>query len=70
MASSHDKIAARCRSHKKRNQLPRKRGMARSAILSITKSIGSFPSVPPFGKGGQGDFEIDFLRSYSFFEEL
>jgi hypothetical protein len=27
-----------------------------------TKSIGFIPSVSPFGKGGQGDFEIDFLE--------
>jgi hypothetical protein len=30
--------------------------MARSAILSIKKLIGSIPSVSPFAKGGQGDF--------------
>jgi hypothetical protein len=35
-----------------RNRLPWKQGMARSAILSITKSIGSIPSVPHFEKGG------------------
>jgi hypothetical protein len=35
--------------------------MARSAILSITKSTGFIPSVSPFDKGGWGDFKIDFL---------
>jgi len=36
--------------------------MTAGAILSITKSIGSIPSsFSPFGKEGQGDFEIDFL---------
>jgi hypothetical protein len=37
--------------------------MARGAILSVTKSIGSIPSFSPFDKGGWGDFEIDFLGS-------
>jgi hypothetical protein len=31
--------------------------------LRRTKSIGFLPSVAPFGKGGQGDFENDFLGS-------
>jgi hypothetical protein len=35
--------------------------MAHSATLSVTKSIGAIPSVPPFDKGGEGDFEIEFL---------
>jgi hypothetical protein len=36
--------------------------MTAGAILSITESIGSIPSsFSLFGKGGQGDFEIDFL---------
>jgi hypothetical protein len=33
-------------------RLPRKQDMARSAILSITKSIGLIPSFPHFKKGG------------------
>lgn len=37
--------------------------MARGAIRSLTKSIGSIPSFSPFDKGGQGDFGIDFLGS-------
>jgi hypothetical protein len=39
-------------------------GGAGGAILSITKSIGSISLFPPFDKGGQGDFEIDFLRRF------
>ena len=38
--------------------------MALGAILSITRSLGSFPSVPHFEKGDWGDFEIDFLESH------
>jgi hypothetical protein len=50
-------VAARCRSHKEHgfneNHLPRKQVIARGAILSITKSIGSIPSFSPFEKGVQ-----------------
>jgi hypothetical protein len=37
------------------------KAMERGAIPSQSKPIGSIPSVSHFGKGGQGDFEIDFL---------
>jgi hypothetical protein len=51
---------------KRETNLHGKRIAACGAILSITKSVGSIPSVSPFEKGGWGDFEIDFLgRKYN-----
>jgi hypothetical protein len=37
--------------------------MALGATHSLTKSVGSIPSVSHFEKGGEGDFKIDFLPS-------